>query len=908
MKKTKGVLSVLLTACILASALTVPIWAADPETGDGAAETTMWKSSDYLNPDSPITENNPWSVADTNTDDGSFRTITNTEIAAGTTYALFPQMPDGNTPTSGYIGTGNYNESGQWSKKSANSAVCGKYMIPGSLWHDDTKCAPNKIAKVFTAPKTGKMRISTVEGKLLLNKLSWEHTTLAWMVMKDDGTVLWKKEATDRTVGATYDTIPFGELFVGVTAGERIYFILQPRQDVQRAELACIWDPVIAYAKEVTDTDSFLSSKYLDPEVVYDEHNPWAFESKYSDDGNWVRTSITMETETKVEGYELFPTMPDGVKPTTGYIASGRIDGDGGWGVQGRNAAVNGKYMIPGFIYTDKVNECADNPIAKVFTAPKDGAVKISAAATLDGADGKLITYGKLGDNAVGKQNTYSLMLGSDTLWSADYDTTVHETDYDSIQFDAVYTTVKAGDKLYFIYDPAQFALRDRSALMWDPTISYAKEIIDTGSYLSSEYLDPDMVFAGTNPWSVESTNNAAGVWEPVAGTTMTPGTDAEFHLFPEMPDGVTPITGYISTGNYSGNWGNEGVNAAVNGKYMIAGAFWTSGDDSKKAVDVKIAKVFTVPEDGIIRIDAAAVMGNETEGVIIPSKVDEAWENEIAWSVEKNKKELWRETGEARRLGQSSYDSIRFPSLYEKVYAGEKIYFVLSPRKWSVRDGQSCMWDPRVTYIGKEIRVDDSSRDKADMKYPIDHQFELTLTGAPLASISASNITILGGDGRAKAADVVSNGDTLTFKVDGLQEDMDYKLCVNDIACAPKLEGEFVYANIDFPFSTAEACSLQSGIFVENGLHMGENKVCASVVCSDRTKIANGDTFIMIAAVMNSDGSVHKVYTSGASMNSRITDISCNVTVAEGQWIRAWVAESLNHIKPFGTIADIVR
>lgn len=494
-------------------------------------------------------------------------------------------------------------------------------------------------------------------------------------------------------------------------------------------------------------------------------------------------------------------------------------------------------------------------------------------------------------------------------IWKKVYSDRVEGSSYDTVAFDDQFIDVTEGEKIYFILQPQKWAIRAEQACIWDPQIAYAKEIVDTGSYLSSEYLDPDMVYAGTNPWSVEATNNAAGVWESVTNTSMTtPSTGDEFRLFPEMPDGVTPTTGYISTGNYSGNWGNEGVNAAVNGKYMIAGAFWTSGDDSKKAVDVKIAKVFTVPEDGIIRIDAAAVMGNETEGVIIPSKVDEAWENEIAWSVEKNKKELWRETGEARRLGQSSYDSIRFPSLYEKVYAGEKIYFVLSPRKWSVRDGQSCMWDPRVTYIGKEIRVDDSSRDKADMKYPIDHQFELTLTGAPLASIPASNITILGGDGRAKAADVVSNGDTLTFKVDGLQEDMDYKLCVNDIACAPKLDGEFVYANIDFPFSTAEACSLQSGIFVENGLHTGENKVCASVVCSDRTKIANGDAFIMIAAIMNSDGSVHKVYTSGASMNSRITDISCNVTVAEGQWIRAWVAESLNHIKPFSTTVDITR
>lgn len=675
-----------LTAIILIVCLSFVVFPyiifAEPDVE--AEETTVWKSSDYLNPDNPVTENNPWSVETTNNAEGVWQLVTGTTMTESA-QPLFPTMPDGQQPTTGYISTGNY--SGNWGNEGVNMAVNGKYMVPGSFWTgasgDDIKSPNVKIAKVFTVPKTGKIHISAVGGEILSNHITWAEDTMGWVVSKSDGTEIWKKVYSDRVEGSSYDTVAFDDQFIDVTEGEKIYFILQPQKWAIRAEQACIWDPQIAYAKE----------------------------------------------------------------------------------------------------------------------------------------------------------------------------------------------------------------------------------IVDTGSYLSSEYLDPESFFAGTNPWSVEATNNAAGVWESVTNTSMTtPSTGDEFRLFPEMPDGVTPTTGYISTGNYSGNWGNEGVNAAVNGKYMIAGAFWTSGDDSKKAVGVKIAKVFTVPEDGIIRIDAAAVMGDETEGLIVPSKVDEEWENEIAWSVEKNKKELWRETGEARRLGQSSYDSIRFHSLYEKVYAGEKIYFVFSPRKWSVRDGQSCMWDPRVTYIGKEIRVDDSSRDKADMTYPIDHQFELMLTGAPLASISASNITISGGDGRAKAADVVSNGDTLTFKVDGLQEDMDYKLCVNDIACAPKLDGEFVYANIDFPFSTAEACSLQSGIFAENGLHTGENKVCASVVCSDRTKIANGDTFIMIAAVMNSDGSVHKVYTNGASMNSRITDISCNVTVAEGQWIRAWVAESLNHIKPFSSMVDITR
>ena len=310
MKNTKGVLSVLLVFCILASALTVPAWAAESELGDGTAETTMWKSSDYLKPDSPVTENNPWSVADTNTSDGSWRTVTNTEIEKGTTYALFPQMPDGVTPTKGYIGTGDY--ANHWSEYSVNSAIYGKYMIPGGMWSNDERCAANKIAKVFTAPKTGKIRISAAEGEILSNKLSWAHTDLAWIVMKADGTEVWKKGAADRTEGSNYDAIKFDSQFINITEGEKIYFILQPNTYVVRSEQACIWDPIIAYTNSVTDTDSFLSSKYLDPNVVYDENNPWSVEATNNASGVWETVTGTAMT---ASDQPLFPAMPDGQTP-----------------------------------------------------------------------------------------------------------------------------------------------------------------------------------------------------------------------------------------------------------------------------------------------------------------------------------------------------------------------------------------------------------------------------------------------------------------------------------------------------------------------------------------------------------------------------------------------------------------
>lgn len=213
-----------------------------------AKETTVWKSSDYLNPDSPVTENNPWSVESTNNADGTWQQVTNT-VKTEDEKPLFPTMPDGQQPTTGYISTGNY--SGNWGNEGVNMAVSGKYMIPGCFWTgmdgDAPKSTENKIAKVFTAPKTGKIRISAVGGEILSNHITWAEDTMGWVVSKSDGTEIWKKVYSDRVEGSSYDTVTFDNQFIDVTEGEKIYFILQPQKWAIRAEQACIWDPVVEY-------------------------------------------------------------------------------------------------------------------------------------------------------------------------------------------------------------------------------------------------------------------------------------------------------------------------------------------------------------------------------------------------------------------------------------------------------------------------------------------------------------------------------------------------------------------------------------------------------------------------------------------------------------------------------------
>ena len=81
---------------------------AEQDSGNANNETVVWKSSEYLNPDNPVAENNPWSVESTNNVDKTWQTVTNTskkekDEDGNTTEALFPTMPDGKTPNTGYI-------------------------------------------------------------------------------------------------------------------------------------------------------------------------------------------------------------------------------------------------------------------------------------------------------------------------------------------------------------------------------------------------------------------------------------------------------------------------------------------------------------------------------------------------------------------------------------------------------------------------------------------------------------------------------------------------------------------------------------------------------------------------------------------------------------------------------------
>jgi len=718
MKKAKKLLSLVLAICLIGTMFTFPV-VANAET-----EVTSWKSSDYLNPDSPVTENNPWSVESQNNTEGVWAVVTGT-TQSNTAQALFPKMADGVTPTTGYIVTGT-DASGEWGQKGTDAAVNGKYMIAAGFDNNGTYAAtPAKIAKVFTAPKTGKIRISadsvmyasTSESRIISTAAfaSWDDETarakLYWEIHRADGTSIWKKDgntlltSSDSSSNA-YKYTTTEEQFIEVTAGEKIYFTFQPNKWMARANAACMWDPVVGYVNVVTDTDRFVSSKYLTVGTYY-QNNPWSLES--TNTGSKAYETFD-STNVVIDDKPLFPTMPDGNVPTTAYVRNGNAN----WGNQGFNMAVNGKYMIPACIWTGTTGDgvkTASGKMAKVFTAPKAGKIKISAGAT-NGFDteGKILAV----TFADASGQNWNIIKGSETLATVNGASRVSAGSYDTLAINDVITDVAAGDKIYFEFAPAAWALRANQAFMWDPVVQYLNTVDDAEEFVSSKYLNPEQQYYN-NPWSVESNNNWPDMtWQTVTNTTPRTATEP---LFPTMPDGNAPTTAYVTTGDYNNGWAKNSVNTAVNGKYMIGGSVWWNDNWSATA---KIAKVFTAPKDGTITVTAKATMGAGSENLIVPVKASATDYEDLSWTVSKgdptNGTTLWTGAASSRVVGDD-YDKILFNDMTLEIKAGDKLYFTLNPTYGAngagIRSAQACLWDPAIKYLTVN-EVDDTDSFKS--------------------------------------------------------------------------------------------------------------------------------------------------------------------------------------------------
>lgn len=726
MKKAKKLLSLVLAICLIGTMFTFPV-VANAET-----EVTRWKSSDYLNPDSPVTENNPWSVESQNNTEGVWAVVTGT-TQSNTAQALFPKMADGVTPTTGYIVTGT-DASGEWGQKGTDAAVNGKYMIAAGFDNNGTYAAtPAKIAKVFTAPKTGKIRISadsvmyasTSESRIISTAsfASWDDETarakLYWEIHRADGTSIWKKDGNTLLTSSdisnnAYKYTTTEEQFIEVTAGEKIYFTFQPNKWMARANAACIWDPVVEYVNVVTDTDKFVSSKYLTVGTYY-QNNPWSLESTNTGSKEYETFD---STNVVIDDKPLFPTMPDGNTPTTAYVRNGNAN----WGNQGFNMAVNGKYMIPACIWTGTTGDgvkTASGKMAKVFTAPKAGKIRISAGATKGfSTEGKVVAMTLSSTSGDATKQNWNIIKNGTTLATANGGSRVAAASYDTIEINDVVTEVVKGDKIYFEFTPAAWAIRANQACMWDPMVEYLNEVDDTTEFVSSKYLNPEVLYVN-NPWSVESNNNWPNpTWMVV--TNRTPHISTE-PIFPPMPDGKAPETAYIATGDFNKGWGGNSVNAAVNGIYMIGGALWYNGSDANTSATAKIAKVFTAPKDGTITITAKATMGAGSENLIVPAKISNATHDDgLSWTLSKGNPTdgeiLWTGTGNSRITGDD-YDKILFNDMTMEVKAGDKLYFSINPSygagKGIPRSTQACLWDPAIKYITLN-EVDDADSFKS--------------------------------------------------------------------------------------------------------------------------------------------------------------------------------------------------
>ena len=1003
---------------------------------EAVEQATVWKSSDYLDVDRSVTENNPWSVETTNNIDLTWQQVTSTDETRAD-FALFPKMPDGVTPTTGYISTGAYSAEGMYIKNGVNAAVNGKYMIAGGAWtNNGEKNASNaKIAKVFTVPKDGVIEINAAPtmgdgsgDRIIIRRAlaDWEKENRFYI--EKNGVSLWAASGTSSEDESEYSFLTFDTQKIWVNKGEKLYFVFSPRSYASRSSQAVMWDPVVGYIADEPEPDdgSYLSSEYLDPSS-YHAKNPWSAESDNSLTYDWIE-----ETNKDAGIYSLkgFKFENGGDTDTTvaekGFF--GKQKGEGGgyiYGAHGYQGSVMPKHMVPFRVWC--IDNAADfersawRSVAKVFTAPADGLVTLSAESVLDGFEGCIVTNTLLTDE-YRDGGTVKVMLASlgasepTEIWSADAARGANgyaERDgVGYIDFEPRKIAVNAGDKIYFVLKGRAWGNRTAGAVGWDPMVTYdlkedisllgeydgdmvrirtdvpemslagvtKSDVILVGSrayvdyfeggnseialkpfylkpgthysvavknidyngsiivgtvdfdtpedddlcYVSSEYIKPENgAAAADNPWSVEV--NATGEWErfddlvtPWENTVEKVGTHATgFENGGDNTIGsgtvayeyeYTKRTNVISESQQLGGM-------TVSGAYMIPGRWARSNGDG---VCPKVAKAFTVPEDGVVKIVSLNRLTGE-RGILTNGYVGENAKDGAVCDVgimqagKPSVESVWARQAASKKTSSTVIDdenkttSLVFDDLYVSVKKGDKIYFqVYRNNDWFSWEPSGVAWDPWIIYTGKSVKISEESRDKAGMIYPTDHIFELTLTNAPLEPIDASKIKIKDGSGKAKITGFEQKGTQVTFSIDGLAENCSYEILIENVAFALKQDGDFYRSDIAFGFSTAGVLSLGSKIDVSGGLKEGDNTVEARVICSG-TNIPEDESVIMIAAVMNADESVACVYTNTVPLTGRETVVNCSVQLLKGQFIRAWVAESLNNIKPLSDeIVDI--
>lgn len=480
--------------------------------------------------------------------------------------------------------------------------------------------------------------------------------------------------------------------------------------------ISCV--SVQAFAEEgaaYKATDAWYAPENNATENTYNGHAEWKWERK--DSGRDWFDFAAFKTEKQV-----FGMIPPNVTGTENRIAGNAwTTTSGAW----NHPAVGEGWMLP-YMLTGH----PDYAVSKTFTAPASGTVELSTE------DGNI--YG--GSNQPGVTNNRTafvrITVNNEQIWpDSGEGMRIPETDGQTLKFRKVTTKIFKGDKLRFEVYNGDSDAQNGKAVYWKPVVTYT-DSQEGDVYNSLDTLKKDIAaktVTGDTFWSWQVLRGDSGLTAFKNFNAVSEKTS--MHLFAEPPleDGVRNYNyrysesvggiGFETNALYSTS-SDDNNNAKA---YNVMSEWWMrpNARQSTGVAASSVAKVFTAPASGVIRI--SAVDGDGGNKIYAKKVALSSAKSGANVFIKKMPNNAAPTNTSVLDMSDAVYNhhftyvttaadeavSVDFAPMTMHIEKGEKLWFVVNAFDTVSGNSKFVHWNPVVSYYSYdpfEISIDKSA------------------------------------------------------------------------------------------------------------------------------------------------------------------------------------------------------
>ena len=670
---------------------------------DGTATTSsVYKASDAWS--ETQNGNDYWSWECSNVDTkGIFVKLTKYHSDGSDIYGADPvnnQATEENRNKTGY----GWKDGTAW-----NNAGVGQYWMRPLIKNSGVSSEyikNSKVARTFTSPKSGKVTLSTENGKIYGGAANSGNKT-AYIKITRNGQQIWPAGGKEFPIPynqAYFQPCDFSPITVNVYKGDKLRFEVYNGDGDAGYGKWVYWAPVVTYDGETADSnmtydsldawpaDGFTKDKLKNDDPV------WQFLYRNMTTSGGNQTEAVAESLDQYKAYTVagvgngnstdFAVPTKNEDGTYNYEAAGDnqiVYSDGASSHGMRNAM--GKYWIrPSVAGSSDPKQSVNNRIVKAFTAPRSGNVSLSAK-DMSG-DAKIYNTGLSSGNSKGAVVKVSKVSADGTkteLWKHTFAYT--SSSIESVDFDNISLFVNKGEQIWFEVSGETGGSAWAKQVFWNPTVSY----YDTQNTAVRIYkatdawsTDANNKYNGHNEWKWQQLDIKAGV---NTFADMNELANVDWMAYEEVPSAKNPGSGPA--------WRQADGKAAAGKSWMIVRA--------GSAVGQAVARSFTAPFDGTVVLSAE---NTDDKGIVYayggsPQPTNAA--NIPPYlKITKNDVQVWPK-GDAQYTPSDTTANLQTAPISPvavTVNKGDVIRFVAYSNDSNINWNRRVYWRPTVEYI----------------------------------------------------------------------------------------------------------------------------------------------------------------------------------------------------------------